>query len=105
MENNSTTENCYHCSLPVPGSLNLRATIDGQDRPMCCLGCQSVAQTIVDSGLESFYQNRTAPAPTVTAVLPDFLQQLSVYDEPELQKSFVTNVGGVRELWSLYVGK
>lgn len=60
---------------------------------MCCAGCQSVAQTIVDSGLDGFYKHRTAPAPTAGHVLPDLLQQLSVYDEPELQKSFVSDVG------------
>ena len=60
---------------------------------MCCTGCQSVAQTIVDSGLDGFYKHRTASAPTAGDILPDFLQQLSVYDEPELQKSFVSDVG------------
>ncbi len=60
---------------------------------MCCAGCQTVAQTIVDSGLDGFYKHRTAPAPTAENLLPDFLQQLSVYDEPELQKSFVSDVG------------
>ena len=84
--------NCFHCGLPVPPNLTLSVWINNKDQPMCCTGCQAVAQTIIDSGLGDFYRHRTAPAPTTDA-LPDFLQQLSVYDEPELQKSFVSDVG------------
>jgi Cu2+-exporting ATPase len=61
---------------------------------MCCFGCQAVAQTIIDSGLEDFYRYRTAPAETVSDLLPDFLQQVTVYDEPELQAGFVKKMDG-----------
>ena len=86
-------KNCFHCGLPIPPNLTLSVRINNKEEPMCCAGCQTVAQTIVDSGLDGFYKHRTAPAPTADEVLPDFLQQLSVYDEPELQKSFVSDVG------------
>lgn len=85
--------NCYHCELSVPNGINFQVNIDGIDRAMCCAGCMAVAETIVASGLEGFYRNRTAAAPTVENILPDFLQQVSIYDEPELQKSFVSDLG------------
>ncbi len=83
---------CYHCGLPVSTDLELQVSIDGLNRSMCCAGCQAVAEIIVASGLGGFYRNRTASAPTAENVLPDFLEQLTVYDEPELQKSFVTEL-------------
>ncbi len=86
-------DNCYHCGLPIPTGLALTVCIDKKEQSMCCVGCQAVAQTIVDSGLSSFYAHRTSPAQTGEDLLPDFLQQLSVYDEIELQKSFVSDVG------------
>ncbi|MFK8068939.1 MAG: heavy metal translocating P-type ATPase [Gammaproteobacteria bacterium] len=83
---------CYHCGLPVPPGLDLRVSIDGQNRSMCCAGCQAVAETIIASGLGGFYHNRTASALTAENVLPDFLEQLAVYDDPELQRSFVSDL-------------
>lgn len=71
--------------------------IDGKLRPMCCAGCEAVAQAIVDSGLEDFYRYRTENAPTAQ-VVPDFLRQAQAYDHPEVQKSFVhTEPDNVRE--------
>ena len=50
---------CFHCGLPVPAGLNLQATIFGQSHAMCCSGCQSVATSIVENGLEDYYKHRT----------------------------------------------
>ena len=62
----------------------------GLPRQFCCLGCQAVAKTIVESGNEDYYRYREAPDGTAgPASLPDFLDQLTVYDNPEVQKSFV----------------
>ncbi|GAM56794.1 P-type ATPase [Vibrio ishigakensis] len=57
---------------------------------MCCPGCQSVAQTIVDSGLVSYYQYRTEKAERVDLV-PEQLQSLIHYDNEEIQSEFVRN--------------
>lgn len=35
----------------------------GAARELCCAGCEAVARTIVDAGLESYYTTRSAPAP------------------------------------------
>ncbi|GAB7220103.1 heavy metal translocating P-type ATPase metal-binding domain-containing protein [Vibrio comitans] len=57
---------------------------------MCCPGCESVAQTIVDSGLSSYYQYRTEKAERVDLV-PDQLQSLIHYDNEQVQSEFVRN--------------
>jgi Cu2+-exporting ATPase len=80
---------CYHCDLPVPDNLNLFVTIDGKAQPMCCHGCQAVAQAIVDAGLPDFYKHRTSHAPTGQELVPEFIQQTTVYDNPAIQKRFV----------------
>jgi len=80
---------CYHCDLPVPDKLNLFVTIEGKAQPMCCHGCQAVAQAIVDAGLPDFYKHRTSHAPTGQELVPDFIQKTTVYDNPAIQKRFV----------------
>jgi Cu2+-exporting ATPase len=51
---------CFHCGLPAVDGDDLQVRIDGQRRPMCCRGCQAVAQAIVDAGMSSYYAQRTA---------------------------------------------
>jgi Cu2+-exporting ATPase len=77
----------------VPPGVELSARIDGNDQPMCCHGCQAVANAIVAAGHADFYRHRTAPSPTGTELLPDFIQQTRVYDHPEVQKTFVRDAG------------
>ncbi len=76
----------------MPSAITLFVKIDGQDRAMCCAGCQAVAETIVASGLEQFYQHRTEPSSKPDDLVPDFLEQVSVYDEPEIQSRFVRSL-------------
>ena len=51
---------CYHCGLPVPAKSHWRVRIDGASQPMCCPGCEAVAQTIVELGQEDYYRTRSA---------------------------------------------
>ena len=39
---------CYHCGLPIPPALALTVAIGGEARAVCCVGCQAVAQAIVE---------------------------------------------------------
>jgi Cu2+-exporting ATPase len=82
---------CFHCGLPVPAGSHYRVEIDGQVRDMCCPGCQAVAQAIVDGGLTDYYRHRTATSITAQNLVPEELQNLTIYDQPEIQRSFVTN--------------
>ena len=61
---------------------------------MCCPGCQAVARAIVDGGMEDFYRHRTETAERPQELVPDFLDQLDLYDRPELQRSFVREEEG-----------
>jgi Cu2+-exporting ATPase len=80
---------CFHCGLPVPAGADFAVEIAGVRQPLCCRGCQAVAQAIVDGGLADYYKYRTAPAPTAREIVPEFLRQTAMYDLPAVQKSFV----------------
>ena len=41
--------NCFHCGEPNPKGTKFTVQINGQQRCMCCPGCEAIAQTIVDS--------------------------------------------------------
>ncbi|SON48631.1 heavy metal translocating P-type ATPase [Vibrio tapetis] len=79
---------CYHCGEEVPANTDFIVEILGEDRDMCCPGCESVASTIVESGLVSYYQYRTAPAEKADLV-PEQLRNLIHYDNEEVQDEFV----------------
>jgi P-type Cu2+ transporter len=49
---------CFHCGAPISASASFSLFIGGLPRSMCCVGCQAVAQTIVDAGLDAFYLHR-----------------------------------------------
>ncbi|KHT38821.1 heavy metal translocating P-type ATPase [Vibrio sinaloensis] len=83
-------KSCYHCGEEVPVNTDFKVEILGEIREMCCPGCETVAQTIVDSGLVSYYQYRTAPAEKAELV-PEQLQALIHYDNEDVQSEFVRN--------------
>ena len=89
----SGSNDCFHCGLPVPGDLDLVVSIDGVNRPMCCHGCQAVAEAIVASGHESFYRVRTEASPSGQELVPEFLRATEIYDLPDIQKQFVHSLG------------
>lgn len=85
---------CFHCHQPVPKGLDLTVEINAQAQPMCCFGCQMVAETIVEQGLVHFYKFREVDQDGVPqALVPDALQALNEkvksYDDPEIQREFV----------------
>jgi len=90
----SVEPNCFHCGLPVPADLDLTAHIDGADQPMCCHGCQAVAEAIVAAGHENFYRVRTEVSPTGQDLLPGFLRDTEIYDVPSIQNQFIQSPGG-----------
>ncbi len=82
------SEACYHCGEPIPTGSDFKVDILGETRDMCCVGCEAVATTIVESGLTSYYQYRTESADRVDLV-PDELKQLELYDNKDVQAEFV----------------
>jgi len=85
-----TPEPCFHCGLPVPDNLDIHVEYQGENKPMCCYGCQAVAQAIIDSGMDDFYKYRTSTPEKPETIVPEFLQQLKAYDTASVQKKFVT---------------
>lgn len=84
---------CYHCGLPVPQGLDLHVAIGGEPRAMCCAGCQAVAQAIVANGLTDYYVHRDALPESPREAMPAALQELGLFDHPDVQKNFVRPVG------------
>ncbi len=84
---------CYHCGLPIPPATRHYVRIDGRQRRMCCVGCEAVAQSIVDNGLVDYYRHRDAMPETRREAMPVELQELGLFDHPDFQKSFVRPVG------------
>jgi Cu2+-exporting ATPase len=71
---------------------------------MCCPGCRAVAGLISASGLDNFYQQRTAFNERPQQQDPTALEQYLIYDDPELAASFTkTNEDGLRSA-SLLLG-
>ncbi|MBV7415163.1 heavy metal translocating P-type ATPase [Aeromonas sp. sif2433] len=83
---------CFHCGEPVPAGSSYALEIKGIVQPMCCPGCQAVAQTILECGLASYYEHRTAPG-IKGELVPSELAALSHYDLAEVQQDFVTDSG------------
>ncbi|WP_421317753.1 heavy metal translocating P-type ATPase [Aeromonas veronii] len=88
---------CFHCGEPVPTNSGYSLEIKGIVRPMCCPGCQAVAETIMECGLASYYDHRTAPG-TKGDLVPEELAALTHYDLAEVQQDFVTDSGTLREI-------
>ena len=53
---------CFHCGDSVPLSCNLTVSINGENLPVCCSGCEAVASFILRSGQARYYDFRTANA-------------------------------------------
>ena len=88
------SHSCFHCDELIPQGINIYVTINQKQQPMCCIGCQAVAQTIVDNNLTQYYQFRTEPAQKGTELIPEELktQQLQknkLLDEEVLQSEFI----------------
>lgn len=84
---------CYHCGLPVPVGSAFVVDIDHTLREMCCAGCQAVAQAIVGNGLSDYYRHRDALPNSPREALPEALQDLGLFDQPDIQRSFVRPSG------------
>lgn len=84
----AASELCYHCGETVAPGDDFSIALGGQERPMCCPGCRAVASMIAESGLDRFYEQRTAynlrpaEAPATDA------EAFRIYDDPELAATF-----------------
>ena len=82
-------QTCFHCNEVIPADIHLSVEINRIHQPMCCIGCQAVAQTIVDNDLTQYYKVRTEPAQKGQSLIPEALQKNKLLDEAVLQSEFV----------------
>ena len=94
----STESRCFHCGLPVLTATTPVLEVFGKPREFCCHGCHAVCKAIIDAGLGDYYRHRTDPAVSANRqAVPDFLDQVELFDRPEIQQDFVTHIGAMRE--------
>ncbi|ORU94095.1 MAG: ATPase P [Cycloclasticus sp. symbiont of Bathymodiolus heckerae] len=72
---------CFHCGLEVPSEKSWGIDFDGCWRAMCCPGCEAVAKAIIDNGLSSFYQKRTAYSEQTDSIPSELEYYDNVQDE------------------------
>ena len=89
-------ESCFHCGLPLDPNFRESVPVTGRARSFCCHGCLAVARSIVDAGLEEYYEHRREKAVTAD-VVPEIVRKLGFYDHPSVQKSFVRGTKDTRE--------
>lgn len=89
-------DTCFHCGLPVEESGIVPALpVLGKRRFFCCQGCRAVAEAIVDQGLEDYYRHRDSQSPNPErAGVPDFLADVELYDNVDIQSRFIRRVDG-----------
>ena len=95
--NTLMTSSCFHCDEQIPKGFNVTVAINGTAQPMCCIGCEAVAQTIVDNNLTDYYKFRTEPAQKSALLIPEQLQNHQLLDDEELQSEFTYTEGESKE--------
>ena len=96
------TGTCFHCALPVPADCNLIVDIEGDQRPVCCPGCQAVTELIRDSGMSRYYSQRDAPDPGVGRP-PAETAEWQVFDSDDMLAAFADQSPDHAET-TIYVG-
>ena len=102
--NPSMSSNCFHCGLPVIEDTSFPIVYHQVEQVTCCAGCQAVAQSIIDAGLDYYYEQRTVDAEKAALPDADVLAQLRLYDLPEVQHSFVFEQGEMKQATLLLEG-
>ncbi|BCL75272.1 copper-translocating P-type ATPase [Jeongeupia sp. HS-3] len=88
---------CFHCGESVPDGTCFSIHYRQRSEPACCAGCQAVAQSIIDAGLDAYYERREAPADRAEPLPQALREQLKLYDDPQLQAGFVATDGELRD--------
>ena len=86
---------CYHCGEAVPEGIAIFARLQGENQPMCCVGCKAVAEFIAASGLSAFYDHRDRPDPQFD--LTPQQAQWHHYDSDDLINRYVHDANDLSE--------
>jgi Cu2+-exporting ATPase len=89
---------CFHCLESIPEGFIENVSIDGIEQPMCCIGCQAVAQNIVTQGMTDYYKYRTVRAGKVEQLVPEQLAFIKSYDNEDIQDEFIATSDTISEV-------
>lgn len=92
------SKTCFHCLEPVPKGFQEIVTFEDQSHPVCCIGCQAVAETIIAQGMSDYYKFRTQSSEKVDALIPEQLTLIKSYDNQDIQSDFVSDNGALSEV-------
>ena len=95
---------CYHCGEPVPAGSHWHVAILGEQRDMCCPGCQAVAEAIVAGGLASYYSHRTEHSINPQALPRSLQDELEMLDRSDVQQRYVHSDGDQQHIQLLIEG-
>ncbi len=95
-------DSCFHCALPIPADCSITVDIEGESRPVCCPGCQAVAELIRDTGFSSYYAMRDMPQPGAGRP-PDDAGEWDLFNNDEMLAAFSVNDGQPADV-TIYVG-
>ena len=99
----SSAAPCFHCGEPMPPGIEIRASIDGREEPVCCHGCKAVAEFISGAGLGDYYRYRDTASTRADELPPP--DRWSAYDRPELvERLSRAEPGGGRSITVLLEG-
>ncbi len=93
-----TDISCFHCGEEVPSGIDLEVEVFSKPRAMCCLGCQAVSRSIVDTGLSNYYKHRTETGAQPAPLVPAQLQEILAYDHTEIAQDFVHTENNLSEV-------
>lgn len=103
MSNTPRVEVCFHCGLPLSEEAETDEIL-GEQRGFCCHGCHAVCLAIVDAGLQDYYKTRDSTPGGQQNIKQQLLQKLDIYDNPQVQQSFVHGDGEWREAYLILEG-
>ncbi|WP_018690810.1 heavy metal translocating P-type ATPase [Algicola sagamiensis] len=89
---------CFHCGESVPDGFDVTIHYQETDQPVCCFGCEAVANTILQNGMEDYYRYRTETADKATQLIPESLKELTAFDDQELNQAFLGHHEGLDEV-------
>ncbi|WP_462151526.1 heavy metal translocating P-type ATPase [Pseudoalteromonas xiamenensis] len=92
------SQSCFHCLEPIPSGFDGQVTYEHEQHPVCCIGCQAVAEHIIAEGMSDYYKFRTVKAGKVESLVPDQLKIIESYDNDAIQEDFISHQGSLNEV-------
>ena len=82
------SNSCFHCGLEITDRNRIQSNIDDRLQDFCCVGCESVCQTIYQGGFSAFYDQQTSSAlPAVALEYPLEFYDAQVFQQPFLESA------------------